>query len=53
MLSNLDPIWVELGTWERVTAPDFFVCVVYVAPVGSKHKSESLLQNLVANIFEV
>jgi len=26
---------------------------VYVAPIGSKHESESLFQNLVANIVEV
>jgi hypothetical protein len=30
-----------------------FVYVVYVAPVGSKHESESLFQNLAANIIEV
>jgi hypothetical protein len=33
--------------------PDLFICVVYVAPVGSKHESESLFQNLAANIAEV
>ncbi len=27
--------------------------MVYVAPVGSKHESESLFQNLAANIIEV
>ncbi len=27
--------------------------MVYVAPVGSKHKNESLFQNLVADIVEV
>ncbi len=27
--------------------------MVYVAPIGSKHKNESLFQNLVANIVEV
>jgi hypothetical protein len=26
---------------------------VYVVPIGSKHKNESLFQNLVANIVEV
>jgi len=30
-----------------------FVCVVYVAPIGSKHENESLFQNLVADIAEV
>jgi len=34
-------------------ALDLFVCVVYIAPIGSKHKSESLFQNLVVNIVEV
>jgi len=32
---------------------NLFVCVVYVAPIGSKHESESLFQNLVTNIIEV
>ncbi len=27
--------------------------MVYVAPIGSKHESESLFQNLVVNIVEV
>jgi endonuclease/exonuclease/phosphatase (EEP) superfamily protein YafD len=30
-----------------------FVCVVYAAPVGSKHESESLFQNLARDIAEV
>jgi hypothetical protein len=30
-----------------------FVYVVYVAPIGSKHESESLFQNLVGDIAEV
>jgi hypothetical protein len=34
-------------------APNLFVCVVYVAFVGSEHKSESLFQNLTADIVEV
>ncbi len=34
-------------------ALDLFVCVVYVAPIGSKHKSKSLFQNLVVHIVEV
>jgi hypothetical protein len=41
-------IWVNRGV-----ALDLFVCVVYDAPIGSKHESESLLQNLVVNIVEV
>jgi len=34
-------------------ALDLFVYVVYVAPVGSKHEKESLLQNLVVDIAKV
>jgi hypothetical protein len=34
-------------------APDLFVCMVYVALTSSKHKSESLFQNLTSNIIEV
>jgi hypothetical protein len=41
-------LWVNRGA-----ALDLFVCVVYVAPISSKHKSESLFQNLAANIAEV
>jgi hypothetical protein len=33
----------------RGDALDLFVCVVYVTPVGSKHKNESLFQNLVVD----
>jgi hypothetical protein len=42
--------------WLRVNkgvAPNLFVCVVYAAHVGSKHESESLFQNLAADITEV
>jgi hypothetical protein len=42
------------GYWSsRGVALDLFVCVVYAAPMGSKHESESLFQNLVVNIVEV
>ncbi len=34
-------------------APYLFVYVVYIAPIGSKHESKSLFQNLVAYIIEV
>jgi hypothetical protein len=27
-------------------APDLFVCVVYIAPIGSINESKSLFQNL-------
>jgi hypothetical protein len=40
-------LWVSMGA-----TPNLFVYVVYVAPIGSKHKSESLFQNVVANIIE-
>jgi len=33
--------------------PDLFVYMVYIAPIGSKHESESLFQNLVVNIVEI
>jgi hypothetical protein len=33
--------------------PDLFVYVAYIAPVGFKHESESLFQNLAGNIVEV
>jgi hypothetical protein len=41
-------LWVNKGA-----ALDLFICVVYVALVGTKHKSESLFQNLVGDIIEV
>jgi hypothetical protein len=34
-------------------ALDLFVCVVYATPIGSKHESESLFQNLAIDIVEV
>jgi hypothetical protein len=40
-------LWVNRGV-----APNLFVCVVYIAPIGSKHESESLFQNLATNIVE-
>jgi len=43
-------LWLRVS---RGAAPDLFVCMVYVAPISSKHKNESLFQNLVANIVEV
>ncbi len=42
--------------WLRVNKgviTDLFVCVVYITPVGSKHESESLFQNLAENITKV
>ncbi len=42
------------GYWSsRGVALDLFVYVVYATPIGSKHESESLFQNLVVNIVEV
>jgi hypothetical protein len=43
-------LWLQVNTG---VAPDLFVYVVYVAPIGSKHENESLFQNLVADIVEV
>jgi hypothetical protein len=43
-------LWIRIN---RGVAPDLFVCVAYVAPIASKHESESLFQNLVADIGEV
>jgi hypothetical protein len=34
-------------------ALDLFVCMVYIALVGSKHESESLFQNLGVDFVEV
>jgi hypothetical protein len=39
--------------WLRVNmsvAPDLFICVMYVAPVGSKHESESFLVGDIAEV---
>jgi hypothetical protein len=43
-------LWLRVN---RSVAPDLFVCVVYAAPIGSKHESKSLFQNLAGNIVEV
>ncbi len=43
-------LWLRVN---RSVAPNLFICVVYTAPVGSKHESESLFQNLVRDIAEV
>jgi hypothetical protein len=43
-------LWLRVN---RGAAPDLFVCVMYVAPIGSKHEDEFLFQNLVADIVEV
>jgi len=42
-----------MATGQRGVALDLFVYVVYVAPVNSKHESESLFETLVTNITEV
>jgi hypothetical protein len=48
---NHDPyLWLQVN---RGVAPDLFVYVVYIAPIGSKHKNESSFQNLVVDIDEV
>jgi hypothetical protein len=43
-------LWLQVNMG---AAPDLFVCVVYVALIGSKHENESLFQNLVVDIAEV
>ncbi len=43
-------LWLRVNTG---VAPDLFICVLYVAPIGSKHKSESLFQSLAVDIVEV
>jgi hypothetical protein len=48
--------WAYVTTMLQVNrgvAPNLFVCVVYIAPVGSKHEIESLFQNLEVDIVEV
>jgi len=41
-------LWVSMGA-----TPDLFVCMVYANPVGSKHESESLFQNLTTDIAKI
>jgi hypothetical protein len=43
-------LWLRVN---RGAAPNLFICMVYIAPVGSKHESESLFQNMAADIVEV
>jgi len=43
-------LWLQVS---RGDAFDLFVCVVYATLVGSKHKNESLFQNLIVDIAEV
>jgi hypothetical protein len=43
-------LWLRVS---RGAAPDLFICVVYVAPIGSKYENESLFRNLVADIVKV
>ncbi len=42
-----------MATGQHECCPDLFICMVYAAPVGSKHKSKSLFQNLTRDIVEV
>jgi hypothetical protein len=42
--------------WLRVkkgVAPNLFVYMVYVAPIGSNHENKSLFQNLATDIVEI
>jgi hypothetical protein len=43
-------LWLRIN---KSVALDLFVCVVYAAPIGSKHESESLFQNLAGDITKV
>jgi hypothetical protein len=43
-------LWLRV---KRSVAPNLLVCVLYAAPVRSKHESKSLFQNLARNIAEV
>ncbi len=43
-------LWLQV---DKGVAPDLFIHMVYVAPIGSKHESKSLFQNLVANITKI
>jgi hypothetical protein len=43
-------LWLQVN---KGVAPDLFVCVVYAAPISSKHENESLFQNLAVDIVEV
>jgi hypothetical protein len=42
-----------MATGQQECCLYLFVCMVYVALVGSKHESESLFQNLAIDIVEV
>jgi hypothetical protein len=43
-------LWIRVS---RGVVLNLFVCMMYVAPVGSKHDNESLFQNLTTDIVEV
>jgi len=43
-------LWLRVN---RGAAPNLFICMVYVAPIGSKHENKSLFQNLATDIVEV
>jgi hypothetical protein len=43
-------LWLRVS---RGATPNLFVYVMYATPVGSKHESESLFQNLAVDIIEV
>jgi hypothetical protein len=43
-------LWLQVN---RSVAHNLFVYVVYIAPIGSKHKIKSLFQNLAVDIVEV
>ncbi len=43
-------LWLQVS---KGVAPNLFVYMVYIAPIGSKHENESLFQNLAVDIAEV
>jgi endonuclease/exonuclease/phosphatase (EEP) superfamily protein YafD len=43
-------LWLQVN---RGNTLNLFICMVYAAPIGSKHENESLFQNLAANIVKV
>ncbi len=48
--SHYSYLWLRVN---RGAAPYLFVCVMYVALIGSKHENESLFQNLATDIVEI
>jgi endonuclease/exonuclease/phosphatase (EEP) superfamily protein YafD len=43
-------LWFKVN---KGATPNLIVCVAYVAPIGSKHESKSLFQNLATHTTKV